>query len=231
MFAAASLREACEQLAERFEQQHPDVRVRLNLAASNLLAAQVLASSHADVFLSADVLQMDRVELGHRLKDGTRRALLSNSLVVVARPGDAIRLERPEDLALDSVRHLSLANPAAVPAGRYARQWLRRIGLWDDVAHKVVPALNVRAALAAVESGAAQAGVVYATDAAVTRRVAVVFEVRGEAAPRIEYAAAVVASGDPAREALAQEFLELLAGPSGREVFERCGFRVPQGED
>jgi molybdate transport system substrate-binding protein len=228
VFAAASLRESCKELAAAFEQTHPDVRVHLNLGASSLLAEQILASSRADVYLCADSMQMDRVELGGRLLKGSRRAFLSNSLVVVAHPREVIWIERPEDLALDQVRRLSLANPAAVPAGRYARDWLRQIGLWDDVGYKVVPALDVRGALAAVESGAADAGIVYATDAAITERVEIAFAVSGAEAPEIEYTAALVDRGDPARAALARAFLELAVGPVGREVFERRGFVLPE---
>jgi molybdate transport system substrate-binding protein len=228
VFAAASLRESCEELAATFEQRRPGVRVRLNLAASSLLAEQLLASSHGDVYLSADRMQMDRVELGGRLAPGTRRTLLSNELVVVAHPRERIWIERPEDLALEGVRRLSLANPAAVPAGRYAREWLRSVGLWDDVEHKVVPAVDVRAALAAVESGAAEAGLVYATDAALTQRVEVAFVVAGEAAPEIEYQVAAVLQADPQRAALGRDFLAFLEGPVARAVFERRGFRIPE---
>jgi len=227
VFAAASLRESLEELAARFEERHEGLRVRLNLAASSLLAEQILATSRTGVFVSADVPQMERVALGKRLVLGTRRALLSNSLVVVVHPRDVLLVERPEDLARNGVRHLSLANPAAVPAGRYARDWLRSLGLWDDVAHKVAPALDVRGALAAVESGAAEAGIVYATDVATARRAVVALEVTGEHAPEIEYEAAVLAGRDPIVEALAREFVELLEGAVGREVFERRGFRVP----
>ena len=128
----------------------------------------------------------------------------------------------PVDLATDAVRSLSIAHPSAVPAGRYARAWLQAEGLWDDVAHKLAPAVNVRAALAAVGSGAAEAGIVYATDAAVSKRVRVAWVVTGERAPPIAYSAAALLP-DSAR---AREFLGFLASRRARAVFEQLGFVV-----
>lgn len=223
VFAAASLREACEALGPAFEQQH-GVRVRFNFGASSLLAEQILASRRADVFLSADERQMDRLEREGRAVSGTRVSLLSNTLVVIV-PAGAPGLASPVDLATDAVTTLSLAHPSAVPAGRYARAWLEAEGLWDDVQHKVARAVNVRAALFAVGSGAAEAGVVYATDAALSDRVRVVWRVEGDTAPAIAYAAAAV---DPdSREA--RDFLRFLSGERARTVFERLGFAVLPG--
>jgi molybdate transport system substrate-binding protein len=196
------------------------VRVRFNFGASSTLAEQILATRRADVFLSADVRQMDRVQRAGRVVPGTRRQPLSNVLVGVVPAGEP--LLTPVDLATDTVRSLSLAHPSAVPAGRYARAWLQAEGLWDDVAHKVAPAVDVRAALAAVESGAAEAGIVYATDAARSSRVRVAFEVRGETAPPIAYSAAAL-EPDSAR---ARELLAFLGGDRARAVFTELGFIV-----
>jgi molybdate transport system substrate-binding protein len=116
---------------------------------------------------------------------------------------------------------VALGDPQAVPAGIYARQWLEKRGLWERVRDRVVPTLDVRAALAAVESGNADAGIVYRTDAAISRRVRVVLEVPVEEAPRIVYPVALLAAS---HGAAARAFYEHLRSPAARAVFERLGF-------
>ena len=119
------------------------------------------------------------------------------------------------------MRRLALGDPEAVPAGIYARQWLEKRGLWERLRDRVVPTLDVRAAFAAVESGNADAGIVYRTDAAISKRVRVALEVPEAEAPRIVYAAALLAT---ARGPAARVFFEHLRSPVARGVFERVGF-------
>ncbi len=162
---------------------------------------------------------MDEVQGAGFVRPPDRVDLLSNHLVVVV-PADATTaLARAEDLT--GMRRLALGDPQAVPAGIYARQWLERRGLWERLRDRVVPTLDVRAALAAVESGNADAGIVYRTDAAISKRVRVVFEVSAEEAPRIVYPAALLAT---ARGPAARAFYENLRSPAAREVFEGLGF-------
>jgi molybdate transport system substrate-binding protein len=151
--------------------------------------------------------------------------LLSNVLVVVVPVSSAARLSGPNDLA--SVRVLTLADPQAVPAGVYARAWLQSIGLWARVQDRVVPALNVRAALAAVEAQNADAGIVYRTDAAISRRVKVAFEVPREQGPPIVYPLAPIATS---RKRAAADLMRHLTSAPARAVYRRHGF-VPLGED
>jgi molybdate transport system substrate-binding protein len=160
---------------------------------------------------------MDEVEKAGLVRD--RMELLSNRLVVVVPAESTTALADAEGLT--RARRLALGDPEAVPAGIYARQWLEKRGLWERVRDRVVPTLDVRAALAAVESGNADAGIVYRTDAAISKRVRVAFEVPAAEAPRIVYPAALLAT---AREAAAQAFYEHLRSPAAREVFERLGF-------
>ena len=240
VFAATSLREACTELGPLFEAEHPGVRLVFNFGASNMLAEQLIASTHGGVFLSADGLQVDRVELSGRMLDGSRREFLANTLVVVV-PADAPSErtpERPEDLATDTFPILSLGHPEAVPAGRYARAWLTDLGLWDDVEHKVVPAIDARTALFAIESGAADAGIGYATDAAVVPGVRVAFAVEGEGAPDVRYHAAAVKPGslddshetaDGLRRSAALALLDFLLGEPAQRVFADHGFLTLPG--
>jgi len=223
VFAAASLSDALREIGRNFE-AWTGHRVVLSLGGSNDLARQIRAGAPAEVFVSASAERMDEVERAGLVRAGDRVNLLSNRLVVVVPVTAATALARAEDLV--GVGRLALGDPEAVPAGIYARQWLEKRGLWERVRDRVVPTLDVRAALAAVESGNADAGIVYRTDAAISKRVRVVLDVPVEEAPRIVYPAALLtASRGPA----ARAFYEHLRSPAARGVFERLGFEFLPG--
>jgi molybdate transport system substrate-binding protein len=224
VFAAASLADALREIAAAFEARTGH-RVVLGFGGSNDLARQIRAGAPAQVFVSASAERMDELERAGLVVAGHRVDLLSNRLVVVIPSAAAAGPVKAEDLA--SVGRIALGDPEAVPAGIYARQWLARRGLWERVRERVVPTLDVRAALAAVESGNADAGVVYRTDAAVSRRVRVVLEVPEAEAPRIVYPAALLAT---ARGPGARAFYEQLRSAAARAVFERLGFGFLPGE-
>jgi molybdate transport system substrate-binding protein len=198
------------------------VRLVFNFGASSDLARQIVAGNKADVFFSADESWIDQVAEAGLLDAGSRRSPLSNRLAVVVPGSSPLSLHSAGDLAASSVRRLSLANPETVPAGKYARAWLRKAGVWERLKERVVPGVDVRAALAAVESGAVEAGVVYRTDAAISRRVRVAFEVPEEEAPPISYAVAALKE----RPHLAQARLVAgwLAGKEAAAGFRNRGF-------
>ena len=222
-YAAASLRDVLQDLAPRCESSL-GVRLVFNFGASSDLARQILAAARADVFFSADEDWMDRVAAGRLVDAASRRSLLSNRLVVVGPADTSLRVTSPAELNQASVRRIALADPAAVPAGKYARAWLEKIGLWSALGDRVVPALDVRATLAAVESGAADVGIVYRTDAAISKKVRILYEVSGTDGPRIAYAlAALKGHGDPGA---AHRVVAWLAGPEAAGTFERFGFIV-----
>ncbi len=221
LYAAASLRDAVEALAPALERA-TGARLVVNLGASSDLARQIVAAGKADLFFSADEAWMDHVARSGLLDAGSRRSPLGNRLVVVAPLDSGLALRGAADLAAPGVRRLSLADPAVVPAGRYARAWLEAAGVWAALAPRVVPALDVRAALAAVESGACEAGIVYRTDAAISRRVRIAYEVPEGEGPAISYALAAIA-GRPGL-ARARAAVDWLSGPEAAAVFERFGF-------
>lgn len=229
VLAAASLRDACTQLAADFE-AGGGPRVVLSFAGSNLLAQQVLAGAPCDVLLLAGEEPMDALERAGLLAPGSRHALLSNALVVVQPeplPDDVPRVRALADLLDERLGRLALANPEAVPAGRYARELLDRAGLWEALEPRIVPAVDVRAALALVESGAVSVGIVYATDAAVSSRVAVSLAVAPAQAPRVVYPVAI--PRDARAPLAARGFVELLRSERGAAVFRRHGFAVLEG--
>jgi molybdate transport system substrate-binding protein len=220
VYAAASLTNALKDVARDFEAQTGH-KVVFNLGASSDLARQIKAGAPADVFFSADKAQMDGLEAAGLVRAGDRIDVLSNVLVVVVPALRAASLRQPTDLL--AVKHLAVADPQAVPAGVYARTWLESIGLWEKLQDKVVPTLDVRAALSAVESENADAGIVYRTDAAISKRVKVAFEVSRDRGPAIVYPLAPIArSGKPATA----EIVRHLTSASARAVYARYGFLV-----
>lgn len=226
VFAAASLQDVAGELATAFERRE-QTRLELNFAGSNTLAQQILAAPGADVFLSADRLWVEVLERAGRVVAGSRRALLGNRLVLIAANGSAVRIDRPEELADAEFRFLALADPEAVPAGRYAKGALEEIAvgggsLWQAVSARVAPALDVRGALALVESDPRILGIVYKTDVWKSESVRVLHEFPPLAAARVTYYGALLEDGG--QTALGRDFLDFVAGPEGRRIAERHGF-------
>jgi len=223
VFAAASLSDALRELAA-IEQRATGDTVRLNLGASSTLARQIEAGAPADVFFSADEAKMDDLARARLIDPATRRSLLSNTLVIVVAADSPLALQSATDLLQPAVRRIAIAEPASVPAGIYAREYLRKVGLWDRLSPKFVPTENVRAALAVVEIGDVDAGIVYRTDALISKRVRIAWEVPPAEGPRISYPVALVKDGG--NPAGARRFLALLLSPEGRAVFAKYGFRA-----
>ena len=223
VYAAASLRDVLQELAPSCEKAI-EARLVFNFGASNDLARQIEAANKADVFLSADEAWTDHVAQAGLVDAASRRSLLSNRLVVVGASDSVLRIGSAADLGSPAIRRMALANPEAVPAGKYARAWLEKAGVWTSLAERVVPLLDVRGALAAVESGAAEVGIVYRTDAAISKRVKVLYEVPAAEGPRISYAAAAIK--DRFQVDTARRVVSWLAGPEAVPVFERFGFIV-----
>ncbi|MBP9145026.1 MAG: molybdate ABC transporter substrate-binding protein [Thermoanaerobaculia bacterium] len=220
-YAAASLRDVLRELTPALERATGTTLV-WNLGASSDLARQIVAAGKADLFFSADEGWMDHLAAEGLVDAASRRSPLSNRLVVIVPADSPLRLTSARDLASPAVRRLSLAHPEAVPAGKYARAWLEQSGVWSAVAKRVVPALDVRAALAAVESGAIEAGIVYRTDVVHAPRVRVALEVPEGEGPSISYALAALA--DRPHLERARAVVAWLCGPEAVEVFARHGF-------
>lgn len=221
--AAASLTDALREISTTYEKQGGD-KIVLNLGASSTLARQIQEGAPADLFLSADEEKMNGLETRKLLLPGTRKSVLSNTLVIVVPEDSSLKITGPKDLAGPSIRALALAEPQTVPAGIYAKEYLRKLGLWSKVIDRVVPTENVRAALAAVESGNADAGIVYKTDARIAKRVRVAWEIPRAEGPVISYPFAVLAGS--ARPDAARKFLAYLESPAALAVFRKHGFLI-----
>lgn len=226
VLAAASLQESLTEAADAWAAQG-HARPVLSFAASSALARQIMAGAPADLFLSADEPWMDAVQKAGLLRGGTRTTLLGNRLVLIAPVGSRVRLTPargfPIARALGGGR-LAVADPDAVPAGKYAKAALTSLGVWRGVAGRLAPAENVRAAMALVERGAAPLGIVYATDAKASRAVRVVGTFPAPSHPPIRYPVAVLKAS---RHKDATAFRAFLLSRQARAIFARHGFSAP----
>jgi molybdate transport system substrate-binding protein len=223
VFAAASLANVMVEVAELYEREHGD-GIAFSFDASSTLARQIIAGAPVDVFISADEAKMDWLEERGLLLAASRQRLLSNGLVVVAHRDSRVEINQLDDLVQASITRVAMADPAAVPAGIYAKTWLQSAALWEQVESRMIPLQNVRAALAAVESGNADIGWVYRTDAAANQRTRVIFEVPAAETPNISYPVAIL--GNTRSLMAAQRFLDVLRSDEARALFERYGFGV-----
>lgn len=219
--AAASLANVLDRI-NAFYRESGGSRVLLNLGASSALARQIEEGAPADVFISADLAKMDGLERKGLIDKSTCESQLSNSLVVIVRTESNINLACGGDLM--RLNRIALADPLAVPAGIYAKAWLEKIGVWPQIQTRIVSTENVRAALAAVESGNLDAGVVYKTDAMISKKVKVSFEVPASEAPQITYPMAVVKDSKRATEA--KRYLDFLDSSIALKCFQDHGFIV-----
>lgn len=211
MLAAASLTDALQEIAANYKTD----RIVLQFGASNLLARQIEAGAPADVFLSADERTMNALEAKKLIDPRTRISVLSNTLVIIG-------VTHPAQLR--TIETIALAEPSTVPAGVYARMYLQKLGLWSAVQSKVIPTENVRAALAAVDAGNADAAIVYATDARMAKQVRACYRVPQNDGPAISYPFAVVAAAEHPQAA--RRFLAYLRTKAALQVFAKYGFDV-----
>jgi molybdate transport system substrate-binding protein len=219
--AAASLRDALTEVGSAYRSSRKR-DVRFNFGASSDLARQIEEGAPADLFFSADLQKMDQLDRKGLIEPGSRQNVLSNQLVIVVALDAKLTLRSPQALALPEIRRIALAQPSSVPAGVYARRYLESEGLWERVKEKIIPTLDVRAALAAVESGNVEAGVVYKTDAAISPKVRVAYEVPVDKGPRIVYPVAIVR--ESRNKDLAQDFLRFVISQNGQVIFKKFGF-------
>lgn len=224
VFAAASLTDVLGRLGTDFTAS-TGIPVRFSFAASSTLARQIEAGAGADVFLSADQQWMDYLEQRQRIRQSSRRDLLGNRLALVAPVDSRLELQVvagfPLVAALGKGR-LATGDPDSVPVGRYARQALTSLGVWKEVADRLVRAEDVRSALLFVARGETPLGIVYATDARIDPRVRVVGLFPPGSHQPITYPVALTADAGPD----AARFLDYLGGAAGRAAFESFGFDV-----
>ena len=226
VFAAASLTDAMKDVSALWEKAGHQP-LRMSFGSSSTLARQIEQAAPVNLFASADQKWMDYLAEKNLIATDTRKDLLGNDLVLVV-PADKpqhVTIGRGFDLLglLGPNGRLATGDPAHVPVGIYAEQALRKLGLWDSVAPRLARTDDVRAALLLVERGEAPAGIVYATDAAVSKAVMVAGTFPADSHDPVSYPFAVIKAGDTPQ---ARGLMTFLAGPEARAVFVQRGFKV-----
>lgn len=219
VLAAASTTNAIGEIARQFTKE-TGVEVRTSFGSSAALARQIVNGADADVFVSADIGWVD-----YLAKEGLvdrHRNLLGNRLVIVVSNDFKLNVSQPEDLLAVEVEHLALADPDSVPAGKYAKEALTKLGLWEQLKPKVASADDVRNALAYVETGAAEAGIVYATDVAISTKIRVAAEIAESLTGPIRYPIVLLKHGKDRSDA--ESFYRRLQSPESLKVFRKYGF-------
>jgi molybdate transport system substrate-binding protein len=225
VFAAASLKNALDDAAKKYEAKTGD-KVVVSYAASSALAKQVEQAAPADIFFSADLDWMDYLEQKKLLDTASRHTLLGNTLVLIAPKDSTVSLSIEKNFpllqALGPDGKLAMANVDSVPAGKYGKAALTYLGVWDQVAPRVAQAENVRAALTFVARGEVPLGIVYGTDAKSEPAVKVVGTFPENSHPKILYPVALTSSAKPE----ARKFLEFLLSSEAAPAFEAQGFSI-----
>jgi molybdate transport system substrate-binding protein len=226
VFAAASLKTALDEIAGAWRAETGKAAT-ISYAASSALAKQIEAGAPADLFISADFAWMDELANANLIRPGSRSNLVGNRIVLVAPADGNVALDVAPGMDLAGALaggRLAMADPAAVPAGRYGKAALESLGVWDSVSDGVAAAENVRAALALVSRGEAPLGIVYRTDAVADPGVRVVGVFPEGSHPPILYPVALIAASTNADAA---GFLDYLRSEAARAAFAKQGFTIP----
>lgn len=225
VFAASSLTNAMEDVATAYAGKN-GTRPKLSFASSSTLAKQLEAGAGAQVYLSANESWMDYLEERKLLADGTRKSLLGNGLVLIVPSDKPLTVEITADgswLKQLPEGRIAVGDPAHVPAGKYAKQALTKLGVWDAAEPRFARADNVRNALVLVGRGEAVAGIVYSTDAAITKNVKIAGTFPEDSHPPISYPVALMRDQDKGE---ARKFYDFLMTPEARAIFVKHGFSV-----
>jgi molybdenum ABC transporter molybdate-binding protein len=218
--AAISLQEAIGQILAEYALEKPTVRVRAIFGASNELADHLLAGAPGDLFIAAEVNEIDRLDAAKLLVPKSRCTVAANGLAVVGAMG-AAALSGIKALAEQRIKRIAIAE-AACPLGKYSRDYLQSAGVYDKLAPKFLAVDNSRAVLAAVVAGAADVGVAFASDAARAERCDTLLSIP-TARAAATYVAALLKHGK--QPAAARELLIFLASSAAQRAFRRCGLK------
>jgi len=222
--AAASLTDVMQEIAANYEKIHPDVKLVFNFGSSGALQQAIQNGGQTDLFFSAAQKQMNVLDQDGLLADGTRKDLLTNEVVLIVAADDGKTINDFRQLTAGDIQHIALGEPKGVPVGQYAEEVFTKLGILDAIKNKAVYGSDVRQVLSWVESGDADCGVVYATDAAVSKKVKVVAKAPADTHKPIVYPAAVLK--DTKHLDIAKDFLAYVSNDDSKKLFEKYGFEV-----
>lgn len=221
--AASSLKDALEEIKPLYQQSKSNINISYNFGASGALQQQIEQGAPADIFISAAKKQVDALEQKGLLLPGSRTNLANNSLVLIVAQ-DVVGISSFSNLINSNIKKIAIGEPRSVPAGQYGEEVLKNLKLYDQLKSKFVFGNNVRQVLAAVESGNAQAGIVYATDAKTSNKVKVVVTAEEKLHSPIVYPVAVIKGSK--NISAAKQFVQFLSGSQAKTVLRKYGFIV-----
>lgn len=221
--AAASLKDAMDDMKTSFESEHSNIKLSFNFGSSGKLSQQIIQGAPADIFLSASKKDMDTIQGKNLIVNDTRVDFAKNELVLITNNNSMLNISSFENIDLNKVNHLAIGEPKSVPAGRYAEETFQKLKLWDHLQSKLVMGSDVRQVLTYVESGNAELGVVYSSDAFVSKKVKVLATAKPEWHKPIVYPGAVITNSTHMDEA--KEFISFLSSDKGKEILKKYGFK------
>lgn len=222
--AAASLTDVMKELAADYQKIHPEAEIKFNFGSSGALQQAIENGGEADLFFSAAQKQMDALDKAGELADGTRKDLLFNEVVLIV-PKDSVKdIHSFADIKTEKVSHIALGEPKGVPVGQYAEEIFQAMNMLDQAKAKAAYASDVRQVLAWVESGEADCGIVYATDAAISDKVQVAAKAPAGSHQPIIYPAAILKSSS--QKDMAKDFLAFVSSKDSAAVFQKYGFEM-----
>lgn len=219
--AAVSLTDALEEMQKDFEKDH-NVSMKFNLGSSGTLAQQIQQGAPADVFISANQDWMDKLEKTGDIMEATRANVTGNSIVLISKKGEKPAVTKIKDITPKNAGQIAIGNPDSVPAGAYTEETLKHLKKWDELKDNFIMAKDVRQVLTYTETGNADLGFVYASDAATSDKVDVIDQADKTWHDPIIYPAAV--TKDTKYEKLAKDFLEYVKSDKGQEILKKYGF-------
>ncbi|RCJ28472.1 molybdate ABC transporter substrate-binding protein [Nostoc minutum NIES-26] len=222
--AAASMKDVMEEIKPLYQQSKPNININYNFGASGALLQQIQQGAPVDVFISAGKKQVDTLEQQGQLVPGTRGILAKNRLVLIV-PKNVVGVTSLYNLKDSKIKKIAIGEPRSVPAGQYAEQVLQKLKIYEQIKPKFVYSNNVRQVLAAVESGNADAGLVYLTDAKISDKVKVVVAADEKYHSPIVYPIAALKSSKNIQAA--KEFIQFLSGEQAKNVLKKYGFILP----
>lgn len=220
--AAASLKDAMEEIKAEFIREKPNLTITYNLGSSGSLQQQIEKGADVDVFISAGTKQMNALKDKSLIVENTQKNFLENELVLVV-PKDSSSVADFKDLSTDKVKKVGLGEPKSVPAGQYADEVLTKLDILNSIKSKIVYGKDVKEVLTWVETGNADAGMVYETDAIVSDKIKVVAKAPEGSHKPIYYPAAVIKTSKKLEEAKA--FINFLYSSKAKPVFQKYGFK------
>ncbi len=217
---ASSLTEVMKQMEEEFHQVEPDIELSFNYGSSSKLRSQIEQGAPADLFLSASEKDMELLE-SQELVDSKSKAFFAENRLVLASLEEFPATADFAEVVMNSEETIAVGEPDSVPLGNYTKQALESQGLWQPLEGRLIYAKDARQVVTYIESGNAELGIIYSSDAAISREITGTLEMPGQGDP-VVYPGAVVAASE--KQQAAEAFLEFVAGPEGQAILKQYGF-------